>query len=1032
MGELAIRRNRGIPVPRYQETGKAEKASASSSSPKVAKGTGYTVSKTLQELMSRVSQAEAHTRESRRTLRTGEAALAEVQDNLGRMAELAGKAAGDGEADRPALQAQLDQLREEIDRILRGAVVGDTRLFLDEDGVTEGTEALLDALLNTGEGNNASGVQELPNWLTNALVQDAMTPEQLLTALGLDKNASGAEILAAIADSSLESNSAAGYLAALYLGAVIANGTSAGTIDPDQALEGLRKFMESVESGLTPDEAIQQLTNGEFTSLEDFQGQFRAGSAPGLSEFLNTLLLSGGEAGLLPGDPLLTLLAGTGGMDLDLMMGLLNALQTSGDSSAAAQNAAQEMAAGSPMTETAGAAASPASVLDFGAVRVSGQDLSGVSFDQSAGELLVRGTADVTIQGTGQNGPTIRLSGSGTVTLENVQAASLTVEHSETGAAHIFSAGQTVLGDVQLKPGAALILSGGGLVKTGVFHADGSNRLHLINGAALAVEGDGKTPGVLTLPVVLDGPVSLSAQVQGSVTTGGKAAEPFDILWKTLLPGWDSITALEINGRQAKMALAFSDPARLWLAKGDASHGSPIHTVVVRGKDSSGRPKTRYAYLHWNRQDGAFEERSLYPNPFTITGGMAGRDWYYEEDSHTLCILTNQVTGISGGAGTDANQASFSGRIALADNIGEIELALGGVACRVDSGQAFRLGCGNDVVLLLQNQTENHFESGEGCAGISLGDGASLRIDCPDSRGGSRNPPGSLTAVGGEGGAGIGRDSGAGRDRTCRILIRGGVITATGTGGGAGIGAGKHSFIGPIIILGGTVHSTGGTGGGAGIGGALGASAGDISIRGGKITAVATDHAAAIGAGVQGACGDILITGTARVLKALGGNPGADIGACLFGGCGKVLVSGAADIGGAKLRTKAGVSLQMGEDAVTLPQFRLSSRALQLDKLRVTTQEAARAAQAAIDTDRRWVGQVQNAYGTFYTRLEKSFRSLRSFHAHSGGSEGPLRDAAAAGSLLADTRQSIPSQSPKTTIREWEQWGLEEIQKLLR
>ena len=274
MGELAIRRNRGTPIPRYQEVGKAEKTAKSAAGTKAARGTGYTVSKTLQELMSRVSQAEAHTRESRHTLRTGEAALAEIQDSLGRMAELAEKAAGDETADRPALQEKLDQLREEIDRILRGAMAGDTHLFLDEDGVTEGTEALLDALLNAGSGN-ASGELTLPDWLTNAIVQDALTPEQLLSALGLDKNSSSAEILAAIANSPLEGDSAAGYLAALYLGAVIANGMSAGEIDPEKALEGLRKFMETIEQGLSPDEAIKQLTNGEFASLEDFQSQFR-------------------------------------------------------------------------------------------------------------------------------------------------------------------------------------------------------------------------------------------------------------------------------------------------------------------------------------------------------------------------------------------------------------------------------------------------------------------------------------------------------------------------------------------------------------------------------------------------------------------------------------------------------------------------------------------------------------------------------------------------------------------------------------
>ena len=37
---------------------------------------------------------------------------------------------------------------------------------------------------------------------------------------------------------------------------------------------------------------------------------------------------------------------------------------------------------------------------------------------------------------------------------------------------------------------------------------------------------------------------------------------------------------------------------------------------------------------------------------------------------------------------------------------------------------------------------------------------------------------------------------------------------------------------------------------------------------------------------IQGACGDIVITGSARVAKAQGGGPDGDIGGCLFGNCG--------------------------------------------------------------------------------------------------------------------------------------------------
>lgn len=534
--------------------------------------------------------------------------------------------------------------------------------------------------------------------------------------------------------------------------------------------------------------------------------------------------------------------------------------------------------------------------------------------------------------------------------------------------------------------------------------------------------------GTLNVPVVVDGPVLLAARAAAVTSGAGKPMAPFDIVWRTLLPGWSAMTALSVDGRQGRALLLSGEPARLWLEKGD--QGSPaVHTVILRGKDEAQRPKTRYAYLRWNEGAGAFEETVLYPNPFTVTGGEPGKDWIYEEETHTLRILTNQVTAVSGGAGTDANREPFSGRLALADGIGKLELTLGGVVCRVPEGGAFDLGRENDVTLLLRSGTENRFESGAGRAGISLGDGTSLLVDCPETRENSRNPAGTLTASGGEGGAGIGRNSGGGGDRTSRIRIRGGAVTAVGTGGGAGIGAGKRGAMGPVDILGGVVHATGESGGGAGIGGALGASVGDITIRGGQVTALAVGHAAAIGAGVQGTCGDILITGRARIEKALGGDPGADIGACLFGSCGKVQISDGADIGKARLWTRSGVPLQMGAETVTLPQFRLSSRALGLDRLSVATKEAAKAAQAVVERDRRWVAQIQNAYNVLYHRLERSWNGLLGVQQYLSG--GPVRDEAAAGTLLEDARRSI-SRPSSQAMRTHGKRGKDDVRRLFR
>ena len=214
MGELSIRRNRNISVPRYQGTGKAEKQSASAKVPQGPGRTAATVSDTLRQLMSRVSQVERHIREGRRTLQSGEAALAEVQDGLGKMEELAQRSADGGELDRAALQEELDRLRGEIDRVARQGVKAG--LFQDGDGM-DGLDALVDAVMD-GLSAKEDGTQTLPNWLLRGLGGTAPDRAALLAALGVDASASGPELLAALGRLPLDSSPAGGYLAALYLG----------------------------------------------------------------------------------------------------------------------------------------------------------------------------------------------------------------------------------------------------------------------------------------------------------------------------------------------------------------------------------------------------------------------------------------------------------------------------------------------------------------------------------------------------------------------------------------------------------------------------------------------------------------------------------------------------------------------------------------------------------------------------------------------------------------------------------------------
>lgn len=170
----------------------------------------------------------------------------------------------------------------------------------------------------------------------------------------------------------------------------------------------------------------------------------------------------------------------------------------------------------------------------------------------------------------------------------------------------------------------------------------------------------------------------------------------------------------------------------------------------------------------------------------------------------------------------------------------------------------------------------------------------------------AQNSSQSLTAVGGNGAAGIGANDNV-NNGTGNIIIKNGKITATGKGGGAGIGQCHQpngSPSGNISILGGIIEATGSERA-AGIGGSNNGPIGNITISGATVTATGGNGGAGIGAGTK-KCGDITIDGGAYI-KATGNGGGAGIGGGIEGeaNVNDILIDGAtieaygSDIGGA-------------------------------------------------------------------------------------------------------------------------------------
>ena len=167
---------------------------------------------------------------------------------------------------------------------------------------------------------------------------------------------------------------------------------------------------------------------------------------------------------------------------------------------------------------------------------------------------------------------------------------------------------------------------------------------------------------------------------------------------------------------------------------------------------------------------------------------------------------------------------------------------------------------------------KNELKSGANRAGLEKNTSDSTgKLTLKDDN----NEAGSLTATGGQYGAGIGGDW---KGSSENITITGGTVEATGGYGSAGIGGGDHGSGEDITITGGTVTAAGGSYG-AGIGGGDHGSGEDITITGGEVKAKGGFNGAGIGGGEEGSGENIKITG--GTVTAASGEQAAGIG----GGC---------------------------------------------------------------------------------------------------------------------------------------------------
>ncbi len=264
--------------------------------------------------------------------------------------------------------------------------------------------------------------------------------------------------------------------------------------------------------------------------------------------------------------------------------------------------------------------------------------------------------------------------------------------------------------------------------------------------------------------------------------------------------------------------------------------------------------------------------RSVDVGAFTVTGGNIGTDYMYENG--ILKIKTETSLTI---ANIDPNTAT-SDRIVAESNVAN--LILNGVNIKAGGNFPVAFEVWNTANITLADGTTNTLESGKNWAGLQVIEGKTVTI------GGK----GTLTATGGENGAGIG---GGNERNSGNITISDGTVNAISGYGGAGIGGGKLGHGGTIKISGGTVTANS-LRAGSGIGGGYLGDGDSITISGGTVNASSKYYGAGIGGGQLGHGGDITISG--GIVNANCEYYGAGIGGGEKGNGGNITISGTANV----------------------------------------------------------------------------------------------------------------------------------------
>lgn len=186
-----------------------------------------------------------------------------------------------------------------------GTLTDASRTNLETTIVHEMMHAFMDESLTAGmmgRDQHLNNTQAFPEWFVEGTAQAAGGGYSYVVAMGLNETSTEDQIrntlngTHSIKNNSLYSKYASGYLATMYLGHL----ASGGSTDANGIATGLDKIMNNVRGGKSLSDSIKDNTNGQYTSLADFENRFGNDAVAFTKQFMDDS--AGGQGALVTGN----------------------------------------------------------------------------------------------------------------------------------------------------------------------------------------------------------------------------------------------------------------------------------------------------------------------------------------------------------------------------------------------------------------------------------------------------------------------------------------------------------------------------------------------------------------------------------------------------------------------------------------------------------------------------------------------------------------------------------------------------------